>query len=181
MTSPRFVNLNGPRPAAGSPPRAGAPRLNLHDPRVQVGGAAVVVVLGYALYKRKQAAAAAGATGATGVDPSATTSGTTATGPYDSTASDVYNAIEPLFEQLAGVAPQQQALLSQILTQLQNGQTGTTSGETSPPTPPVVPPVHVSPGAPWGSPTSTSSHWFPGGPKTSSVPASTVHASGPWG
>jgi len=175
MTQPRFVNLNGPRPAAGSPSPGGKPRLNLHDPRVQVGGAAVVVVVGYALYKRKQNAAAATATGAAQTDPNAST-GTTATGPYNSTASDVYNAIEPLFEQLAGVAPQQQALLSSILTQLQNGQTGTTSGETAP----VTPPVRVT-GAPWGSPTATSSHFFAGSGQQSHVPASTVHAAGGWG
>lgn len=179
MTSPRFVNLNGPRPAASGAPSSGSGgRLNLHDPKVQVGGAAVAGVLLFALYKRKQAAAATGSTAATGVDPSAaSTYGTTATGPYNSTASDVYNAIEPLFEQLAGVGPQQQALLSQILTNLQNGQTGTTSGDTGT----FTPPAHAPAGNSWGGPSPT--HFFPGGPRTAggAVPTQVLHSAGSWG
>lgn len=182
MTAPRFVLGGRPPATAPSGPGGAPPRLNLHDPKVQIGGAAVLGVLGYALYKRRQAAAATGSSAATGVDPSASGSsyGTTGTGPYNSTASDVYNAIEPLFEQLAGVAPQQQQLLSSILAQLQNGQTGTTSGDTGTFTPPVNPPVHVT-GAPWGSP--TASHFFPGRGQVTktAVPASTVHSAGGWG
>jgi len=84
------------------------------------GGAGIVLVIAYALYKRHQASAAGTGTSSTG-----TTTGTTAglPGTYDSTANDVYNSLESqlgaLSGQIASLSPPAQGT---------GGSTGTSTG-----------------------------------------------------
>jgi hypothetical protein len=101
--------------------------------KLTIAGAGVAA---FALYKRRQAAAASGASGVTGADTSQT-AGATSAGGYtaDTSGSDAYNALEPLIENLSGfsgtqaleaqAAANQAALLAAL-----NGKTSTTGGTT---------------------------------------------------
>lgn len=124
------------------------------------GGAAL---LGLYARSKGQAAQPSSGTGNAGASTDQTYQGTA--GYYDSTANDVYNAIQP---QISALAMQ--------LNALQQEQSATaTPPVTTPPTPtPVIPAAHVPVGTIWGV---TGAH--AGAPvRTVTVP---THTGGSWG
>lgn len=140
--------------------------------RVAVLAAAfgAAAVLGLRARAKGTTAAASGATTTPGATSTYAGSAGGATA-YDSTANDVYNAIEPQIE----------ALASQ-LNVLQAGPTSdstTTTPVTTPPTPTsavaVAAPVHVAPGTVWGG---TGLHYGQAAPAP--TPTSTTHYTGKW-
>lgn len=133
MTEPMRVFPPAAPGKGAQPPAAGkkgmAAFLKSRNGKIGAGVAAAVVV--FALYKRHQAAAATGTAATTGTAGTPTAGGTTA----DTTGSDLFNALEPIIENLSGfdagaAINKSNADQTAALTQLFNGAQGTNTGTT---------------------------------------------------